>query len=96
MMPLVAKAVLQLQIVFNDAVVNNHETAGVVGMSINFRGTPVGRPAGMADARLSSQRLFCQVFFQVDQFAFSTADANLALTDRGDPCRIVTTIFETL
>src|SRR5579859_5672035 len=56
---------------------------------------PVGRPASMADAVSSLERLQPDSFFQVAQLAFGAPDLQLVSVARdGDACRIVASILQ--
>ncbi len=82
---LFAQAAFQIEVILDDAVVDDHETARVVRMGINFRRSSMGRPTGVADTGLADQRLCLEIVFQVDQLAFSTADIDFALAERRNP-----------
>jgi hypothetical protein len=58
---------LQVEIVFDDAVVDNDDAAGAVAMRVGvlFRGPAVRGPAGVADAEGAVERMLAQHFFQV-------------------------------
>ena len=67
---------LQAEIVFDDAVVHDHDLAGAVAvrMGIFFGGTSVRGPARVADAVGAVERVQADDFFQVAQLAFGAAD----------------------
>ena len=72
---------LQLEVVFDDAVVDDHDAAGAVamGMGILFRGAAVRGPARVADAEGAIERMLAQHFFKIDQLALRAADLQLVL-----------------
>ncbi len=67
---------LQVQIVFDDAVVDDDDTAGAIamGMGVLFGGAAMRGPAGVADAKGAVERMFAEDFFEVAEFSGSAAD----------------------
>jgi hypothetical protein len=82
---LFAKVAFQSKVILDNAVVDHHENSGFVRMGIDFRRSSMSRPTGVADASLTDQRLCLEIFFQVDQLAFSTADIDFALAEGRNP-----------
>jgi hypothetical protein len=74
-MPPVTQVRFKIKVILYDAIMNNDETTGIVGMSIYLRRAAMGCPAGMTNAGLPDQRLVTQIVFQIDQLAFSTGVA---------------------
>ncbi len=74
--PSAVSCLLEGQIVFDDAVVDDDDFAGAiaVGMRVFFGRTPVCGPAGMADAVRPGERLVLDDLFEVAEFAFGAAD----------------------
>ena len=70
---------LEAEIVFDDAVVYDHDLAGAVAMrmSVFFRGTSVSGPAGVANAVGAVERLEADGFFQIAQLAFGAPELQL-------------------
>src|SRR5262249_40405131 len=66
----------QLQIIFDDAVVNDDDLTGAIPVRVGvfFRRTAVSGPAGMADSVGSFKRGFLNDFFEIAEFAGSAAD----------------------
>ena len=67
---------LQVEIVFDDAVVDDDDAAGAVamGMGIFFGGAAVGGPAGVADAEGALEGMLAEDFFKIAEFAGGAAD----------------------
>ena len=90
---------LEIEIIFNDAVVHDDEAAGAVamGMGVLFRGTAVGGPAGVADAEGALKGMFAQNLFKVGELAGGAADIQCRAGGAadGDACRVVAAVFET-
>ncbi len=88
---------LQRDIVLDDAVVDDDDLAGAVamGMSVLFRGTPMRRPAGVADAVGAVERLQADDLFQVAQLAFGAANLQAsAIAGDRDAGRVVAAILQ--
>jgi len=62
---------LELEVVFDDAVVDDDEAAGAVAMGVGvlFSGAAVGGPAGMADAEGAVDGILVEDFFELAEFA---------------------------
>ncbi len=89
---------LQVEIVFDDAVVDHDNAARAVamGMRVLFRGSAMRGPAGMADAEGSLQRMFVENIFQIGQLAGGAAhleDGRIRAA-HCDACRVVAAVFE--
>src|SRR5438067_8251754 len=94
---LIREASLELKIVLNDAIVDNHDSSGAVAMrmGILFGGTTVSRPASMPDAIGPIERTLPDSLFQVSQFAFGAADLQCgAVSCHRNSRRIVPAIFQ--
>ncbi len=67
---------LEVEVVFDDAVVDDDDAAGAVamGMGILFRGAAVGGPAGVADAEGAVEGMIAQDLFKVAELAGGAAD----------------------
>ena len=67
---------LQLEIVFDNAVVDHDDASRAVamGMRILFRGTAMRRPAGVTDAEGALQRVLVENLFKVGQLAGRATD----------------------
>ena len=88
---------LQGKVVFDDAVVHDHDASGAVAMrmGILFRGTAVRGPARVADAVGAVERLQADDLFQVAQLAFGAANLQtVAIAAHRDSGGIVAAIFQ--
>ena len=58
---------LQVEVVFDDAVVDHNDAAGAVAMGVGvlFGGAAVRGPAGVADAECAMERMIAQDFFKI-------------------------------
>ena len=96
--PLRGELALQLQIIFNDAVVNDDDAARAVAMGVGvfFGGAAMGSPAGVANAEGAVERVLAQSLFQLGELAGSAAHLKLGprRTAHGNARRIVTAVFE--
>jgi hypothetical protein len=82
-----SQALLQLQVVFDDAVVNDYDPAGAVPvwMSILFSGAAVRGPASVTYTVGPIQRAESDGLFQIAQLAFSAANLKVViLGNNGD------------
>ena len=70
-MPGFPQALLEGEIVLDDAVVHNDDAAGIVRMRVRLRWPAVGCPAGMADAAAPLHRPLLQRLFQIDSFPWA-------------------------
>jgi hypothetical protein len=88
---------LEREIVFDNAVVHDHDSAGAVamGMRVFFGGAAVRGPAGVSDAVGAVERLEADHFFQIAQLAFGAADFKpRAVSGHGDSGRVVAAILQ--
>src|SRR5205814_2100490 len=94
--PLRLQLVLQIEVVLDDAVVDDDDLAGAVAMRMGvlLGRTSVRRPAGVADAVITGDRIGADNLFQVRQFAGAAAQIDRAVADHGDSRRVVAAIFE--
>ena len=89
---------LEVEVIFDDAVVDDDDAAGAVAMGVGvfFGGAAMGGPAGVADAEGAVERMFAKDFFEIAEFAGSAADleeSGIGAAD-GDAGRVVAAIFE--
>src|SRR5918996_4756189 len=89
-----AELLFELQVIFDDAVMDHHDIAGTVRMSIGFRRSPMSCPARVADADRSRQRLPAEHRFEVIQLAFASTDCYLAIVQHSDAGGIVAPVLE--
>ncbi len=93
------QAVLQFQIVFDDAVVHHHHVAVAIamGMGVLFGGPAVGRPASVPDAERAIDGAEADGVFQVAQLTFGAPDVELTVVAiNRDAGRVVPAIFQPL
>ena len=99
-MPLRQKIFLQLGIIFNDPVMNDHQGFGAVGMRMGvFLGRlAVGRPAGMPEPHGTLDRRFLEQGLQIGELAGSAPadDLALAVLDERQARRIVAAVLKPL
>ena len=86
----------QLAEILDDAVVHDRELVGGVRMRVVLGRPAVRRPAGVADADRSRQRLARELQFQILEFALGTPSRQRAVLERGDAGGIVAAVFEAL
>ena len=84
----------QLAEVLDDTVVHHGDGACAVGVGVVCVRLAVGGPAGVADARLTRQRLMHQQIAQIDQFAHRTAAVQRAIVHCGDARTVIAAILE--
>ncbi len=89
---------LEVEVVFDDAVVDDHDAARAVAMGVGvfFRRPAVGSPACVADAEGALHGILAEDFFKVGQLAGGAAHFE-GWTRRiadGNARRVVATIFE--
>ena len=89
---------LQIEIVLDDAVVDDDDAAGAVamGMGILFRGAAMRGPAGVADAEGAVERMLAQNLFQVGELARRAAhlERGAGWAAHGDARRVVAAVFQ--
>ncbi len=82
--PELFEALLELKMVFDDAVVDHRDAVHFVGVGIFFRRPSMGRPAGVSDADRALERFFRQRLVQISQFADCAPNGGLVVVDDGD------------
>ncbi len=85
---------LQRLEILDDAVVDDGDAVGGVGMRVRLGRGAVRRPAGVADAGRAGERLSLQPCFEVAELAAGAAAHQLPLLERGDAGGIVAAIFQ--
>src|SRR5216684_4164760 len=73
----------QLAKVLDDAVVDDGETIGGMGVRVGFGGAAVSRPTGVPDTDRASERLAGKAGFEIAQLALGTAPRELPALQRG-------------
>ena len=86
----------QLDEILDDAVVHDGEPFGGVRMGIVLGRAAMGRPAGVADADGSQQRLAGEPRFQILELALGAPPRQHAVLERGDARGIIAAVFEAL
>ena len=96
---LVDEFALEVEVVLDDAVVNDDDAAGAVavGVGVLFSGAAVGGPAGVADAVGAVEGMVAEDVLKVNELAGSAADFKGFVSGAadGDSRRVVTAILET-
>ncbi len=88
---------LQLEIVFDDSVMDDDDLAGAVAMRVGIllRGTAVGGPTRVADAVGAIQRGLGNDLFEIAKFARGAANCQFSVSGYdGDARGIVTAVLE--
>ena len=89
----------EVEVVFDDAVVDDDDAAGAVAMGVRvlFCRPAVGGPAGVADAVGAVEGVVAEDVLEVDELAGGAADLEgfAVWAADGDACRIVAAILET-
>ena len=96
-MPLGRQAGLDLGVVLDDAVVDERQLAGAVGMRMRVRVVrrPVGRPARVADAGMARRAVAVEVIGEVRELAGLLLDEDGAVIGpHGDAGRVVAAVLE--
>ena len=91
------QVVLQLEIVFDDAVMNDDHSASAIAMRVGvfFGRTTVCGPTRVAHAVRAIDRIFLQDVFKIAQLALSPANLQLViLVNSGNAGRVVAAIFK--
>ena len=84
----------QLTIVFDDAVVHDHDRARALGMCVALGRLAMRGPTGVTNANAAFDRCGADFAFEVVELAFGTADIDhVAVKDR-DACRVVAAVLE--
>jgi hypothetical protein len=94
--PFLLKLALQVEVVLDDAVVDDDDAAGAVAMRVRiFLGrTSVGRPARVADAVVPVERVAGQHFFQTRELAGASPQLDRAVAHDGDARRVIPPVLE--
>ena len=89
---------LQLEIIFDNAVVDDDDAAGAVamGMGVLFGGAAVRGPAGVADAEGAVERMLAQNLFKVGELAWSATHfkRGAGRAAHGDARRVIAAVFQ--
>ena len=89
---------LQVELVFDDAVVDDDDAAGAIamGMGVLFRGPSVRSPACVANAKAALKRMLAQHFLQIAQLARCAPHlkSRAGWTAHGDSRRVVATVLQ--
>ena len=91
------KLFLELEIVFNDAIVHDDDLSGAIAMRMRIflGGTAVRSPASVSNTVSSFDRRFLNGLFEIAKFAGGATDFEFARgIDDGDTGRVVAAIFE--
>src|SRR5882762_9768014 len=96
LMALALQLLFQLQVIFDDAVVDYHNLPGAVPMRMGvfFGGTAMSRPARVPDTVGAFNWRFLQRFLKVPQFPGRAANLQFAVVDHGDSGGVVAAIFQ--
>ena len=86
----------QLDEILDDAVVHDRELFSGVRMGVVLGRTAMGRPAGMADADGSQQRLAGEALLQILELALGAPPRQHAVLERSDARGIIAAVFEAL
>ena len=85
---------LQVLIVLDDAVMDDGDLAGRMGMGVVLGRAAMGGPAGVADADGAGQWLFLDAAVQVDQLAFRPAPVDPAIDQGRHAGAVVSAILQ--
>ena len=88
------KLCFQLSEIFDDAVMNNKNPIGAVGMSVAFRWTAMGRPARVANPDRTLKGAFMKDLLQSGEFAWRPFATQYPRINNGDTRRIIAAIFQ--
>ncbi len=97
--PFLGETAFDLQVVLDDAVVNDDDAAGAVAMGVRvlLGRTAMRRPPGVSESVHAVERLQTQRFFEVAEFTLGSPDVHrAAFVDDSDPGRVVAAILELL
>jgi hypothetical protein len=85
-------------IVLDDAIVNDGQPTGTVGMGMGVAvgGDAMGRPSGMSDPQASLNRFVGQILLQPGDLALGLSDDQSLAVHDGKPRRVVSPVFEAL
>jgi hypothetical protein len=96
-MPFLFELLLELQVIFDDAIVHNDDFTLTVAMRMGiFLCRPAMRgPAGVSQAIDPIDRIIADGLFEIRQFAGGAANLHMpVLTHNCDACGIVSAIFQ--
>ena len=85
---------LQLEVVLDDPVVDDGDAFVLVGMRILVRRLPVGRPAGVPDARRALRRRVAKPVFQILELSLGADDGQALLAENGEAGGVVSAVLE--
>ncbi len=87
---------LQIEIVLDDAVVDDDDLAGAVAvwMCVFFRRASVRRPACVPDAVIAVERVDRERIFEARKLAGATPQLDRAVANHGDAGRVVAAVLE--
>ena len=93
---LLLELALELQVVLDDAVVDDDEAARAVAvrMRVLFGGPSVRRPARVPEPVRAGHRFRGQHLLEIRELAGTAADVDVAVVDDGDARRVVAAILE--
>src|SRR6266446_4125719 len=97
LMSFALQLLLQLQIIFDDAIVHHDDLPGAIAMRMRvfFGGAAMRGPAGVADSISAFDGGFLQDLFEIAQFSRRAANFQLAvLRYDGDSRRVIPAIFQ--
>ena len=94
--PQVTEVVPQLDVIFDDPVVDHDDGAGLVGVGVGLRWPAMGGPAGVADADGPAQGFLREKIFQVEKLSLAPPGLGAARFDGADPGRIIAAVFQPL
>jgi len=95
--PLGCELFPELQIIFDNAVVNDNDFAGAIAVRVCvfFRGPSVRSPSRMSDTVKTREGIRADNLFEVAEFARSSTYLEaLRIGENGYPGRIITSVFE--
>ena len=95
--PFLLELALQLEVVLDDAVVDDHDPAGAVAVRVRvlFGRTAVRRPARVADAVLALERIASRsTSSRLRQLAGAAPQLDVAVAHDRDAGRVVAAVFE--
>src|SRR6201999_4149981 len=84
----------QLEVVLDDAVVDDADRPDLVRVRVLVARPAVGRPPRVADADGARRRLLLQLLFEVRELAATADDARRSVVIDGDAGRVVAAILE--
>src|SRR5213594_2561653 len=95
---LAAQAVLDLEVVLEDSVVDDDEVAAAIGVGVRVlvRGPAVGGPARVADPERARHGALTQDPLERLDAPGGAADLELAVLEHRNPCRVVPAVLQAL